>query len=178
LSSAQSNERQLPAACRSLRAALLEDLALGQRMIGNAQAQQAALVSNDYHMLSELEQQGRAIIAQQEANTIRREVAISGVMQACSPDSGEIDSTLSLTELAGRLPAVEAKSLLSVRASILEAERTLCDVNEGNRALVQNGLDLVNFTFHTIADLAARPAGYGPGAAPGKSPTFYLDHHA
>ena len=43
---------------------------------------------------------------------------------------------------------------------------------------MKNALDVVQFTFHALTDLALRPSAYGSNPNRVVSPTFYLDHQA
>jgi hypothetical protein len=164
-------------ACRELRVALLQDLALGRKVLENANSIRMALIANDHVLVSEIEAAGRQIVAQQEANSFRRDTAILALAEACCVDCGEGEALPRLTDLARMVPAAESKMLLALREAILESEGAVREVAEKNRRLVQNGLDVVNFTFQSIADLATRPAGYGATTRP-PAPTFYLDHQA
>jgi hypothetical protein len=156
----------------------MEDLALGRRLLANAEAQRQALVSNDHRRVSSVEAEGREIVALQEANSFRRDTAVLSAAQACGMECPEGEPLPKLSELVLHLPLAEAKPLLALRASVLETEDSLRQANERNRVVVQSALEVVHFTFHALADLALRPTGYGSHAAPAAAPIFFLDHQA
>lgn len=178
MKSAKKQTNDLQAACRNLRATLLEDLALGRRMLANSEAQREALVANDHRRVSEISAQGQDITAMQTANGFRREAAIRLVALSCGIECADGETLPRMPDLILHLPHSEARSLLALRTSILEAEKKLRDANGLNRTLVQNALDVVQFTFHALTDLALRPSTYGANPNRLISPTFYLDHRA
>ena len=123
MSTTKNEARELDSAYRTLRAVLQEDLALGRRILSNCHAQRDALIENDHVRVAEIEAEGRLIAEQQEANGFRRDAAVRLLANACGAECADTGPLPRLTELAQSLPLQEARSLLSVRASILQVEQ-------------------------------------------------------
>lgn len=146
-----------------------------EKLIPVSEKKTGILIKGDLRELEAVAQEEQALVEQAASLGSEREKVIKNIGIVLNRDA----STLDLTTLAGLLAKQpeEKEKLARLHDSLKSVMRRLVDVNEKNKNLIENSLEMIEFNMNFIQSTRMSPgvnnydknasSSYGPGISPG-----------
>lgn len=165
-------------------ASLMEDLftilnsekEVYEQLIPISEKKTDILVRGDLKELEEITQEEQVLVEKVSAMGKKREEIIANIGIVLNRDAGTLDLS-TLAELLAKQPE-ERKQLAELHDSLKAVMRRLVSINEKNKNLIENSLEMIEFNMNFIQSTRMSPgvnnydrnasskysAGYNPGA--------------
>ncbi|MCL6636899.1 MAG: flagellar protein FlgN [Alicyclobacillus sp.] len=121
--------------------------------------QREALVQRDASQLCRVVTEMEAVVQRIE----RLEAERLDMVQVWAGEAGVDPAALTLTSLAGYMDAERYQRVSAAGAQLRAVLADIRRVNEGNHALVEQGLQFIRKTLDLLSSALAAGSGYGPG---------------
>ena len=130
---------------------LADESSLYERLIGSALSKKEVIVKNDIASLKMINVEENSLIGKLQKLERRRSVLIRDIAQVLN----EKESGITITYLASAVSDRNDAEALGGAAVKLDAQLSrLKEVNELNRALIENSIDYINFSVNVIRSSA------------------------
>ncbi|MCX6381399.1 MAG: flagellar export chaperone FlgN [Armatimonadetes bacterium] len=159
--------------CANLRRNLQQHLLLARRLLRFTKEQSEVLVSGDIRRLSEIEEQQRDTIAQQQALEPQREEATRALIAVLG-----LSKESRLTEFLPNLPLEEQKAFTQIRKELLKVQEELSEVKQRNIRLLENALEFAQVSLESLTQTVFKTSRYGTNLMALSAPAFLLDSRA
>lgn len=164
-------------------ASLMEDLftvlssekEIYEQLIPVSERKTNILVKGDLKVLEEVAQEEQALIEKAVSLGNRREEVIKNIGIVLNKDPSTLDLS-ALVELLAKQPE-EKEKLARLHDSLKAVMRRLVDINEKNKNLIENSLEMIEFNMNFIQSTRMSPgvnnydknasSSYGPGFSSG-----------
>ena len=146
-----------------------------ERLIPVSEKKTGILVKGDLKELEAITQEEQALIEKAASLGVKREEVIKNIGIVLNKDTSTLDLT-TLAELLGKQPE-EKEKLAKIHDSLKAVMKRLVDINEKNKNLIENSLEMIEFNMNFIQSTRMSPGGnnydrnasssYGPGYSAG-----------
>lgn len=156
-------------------AVLSSEKEIYEKLIPVSEKKTGILIKGDLRELEVVAQEEQALVEQAASLGSEREKVIKNIGIVLNRDA----STLDLSTLAGLLAKQpeEREKLARLHDSLKGVMRRLVEINEKNKNLIENSLEMIEFNMNFIQSTRMSPgvnnydknasSSYGPGISPG-----------
>ncbi len=126
-----------------------------RKLIPVSEKKTSVLISSDLRALQQITEQERHMLDEVYAIDRKREKIIANIGVVLNRDPGELDLA-TLTKLMARQPR-ERKRLSRLHDSLKDVMGRLVSVNEKNKELIENSLEMIEFNLNFIKSTRMSP---------------------
>ena len=155
--------------------ALSSEKEIDEKLVPVSERKTSVLVKGDLKELEAVAQEEQALVERAASLGVKREEVIKNIGIVLNKDASTLDLA-TLAELLGKQPE-EKEKLARIHDSLKAVMKRLVDINEKNKNLIENSLEMIEFNMNFIQSTRMSPgvnnydknasSSYGPGYAPG-----------
>jgi len=143
-----------------------------EKLIPVSEKKTSVLVKGDLKELEAVAQEEQALVEKASSLGAKREEVIKNIGIVLNKDASTLDLT-TLAELLGKQPE-EKEKLALLHDSLKAVMKRLVDINEKNKNLIENSLEMIEFNMNFIQSTRMSPGvnNYDKNASSSYSPGY------